>query len=201
MTRRSLWLLLLITAALALAPVQSVVGQSPVQVGVVVQEGADSVATYCVTLTEPEPTGYDALVATGLPIVAAISAQGLGVCQIGDTGCPASNCFCQCQGATCNYWAYAYRSDGAWLTSNVGAGARQVSHGDVEGWRWGPGDPPPLFSFAQICAEGAPPSSVAEPEAPDRPTVPPGRQAAFVAIAIAVGAGGLAIAASANKRS
>jgi hypothetical protein len=202
MARVRFWFSMLLVGALLLAPWQAAVAESPIQVGVVIQESDDRVQSYCVTLTEPNPTGYDALVATGLPVGAAVSLQGVGVCQIGDTGCPTGNCFCQCQGAACSYWAYSYMSDGAWLTSSVGAGGRRVSQGDVEGWRWGPGDPPSLMTFEQICADAGPASPAIEPEAPGRPIVPPGRRAAhLVPIAITVAAAALAIAASRNKRS
>lgn len=199
MARHPLWFLVLVVAALLLlGPWQLARAESPIQVGVVLQEGEDRVDTYCATITVPNPSGYDALVATGVPIVAAISPQGVGVCQIGDRGCPAGNCFCQCQGAVCNYWAYSYLSDGDWLTSSVGAGARRVGHGDVEGWRWGPGNPPQLYTFEQICKE----SAVPEPGAPRTDRMRGDRQLSLLLpVAITLGAAAIAIAISHSKRS
>lgn len=128
--------------------------EAPVQVGLVVQGATGDVETYCVTLNQRDPTGYDALLAAGLVVEASVSAQGVAVCKIGETGCPAHDCFCRCRGADCEYWAYSYLRDGAWQTANTGAGGRLLAQGDVDGWRWGAGDPPPLVRFEEICPQG-----------------------------------------------
>jgi hypothetical protein len=143
---------LLLYSLLACAPQPT--GQAPIQVGLVVQEGEGSVQTYCVTLDMRDPSGYDALMLAGPPVQALVSAQGVAVCQIGEVGCPTGDCFCRCQGSTCDYWAYSHLRNGHWQTAATGAGGRRLSHGDVEGWRWGGGSPPPVIDFEELCAPG-----------------------------------------------
>ncbi|HET7090026.1 MAG TPA: hypothetical protein VFL17_15425, partial [Anaerolineae bacterium] len=57
-----------------------------------------------------------------------------------------------------DYWSYWHLRDGSWAYASVGASSYTVHDGDVEGWSWGAGEPPALFTFDQICA----PSSAAE---------------------------------------
>lgn len=129
------------------------------RVGVVVQ-GANGVpVSFCVTLNEPEPTGWDALQATGLDILADIGFMGTTVCKIDATGCapPEQNCFCECMGGdSCAYWSYFQLGEsGAWQYSNQGAAIHHLVAGDVEGWWWrdsaATSDPLPSISFDEIC--------------------------------------------------
>lgn len=130
-----------------------------IRVGVVVQ-GADGVpVSFCVTLNEPEPTGWDALQATGLDILADIGPIGTTVCKIGATGCvtPEQNCFCECMGGdSCAYWSYFQLGEsGTWQYSNQGAATHHLVAGDVEGWWWRDSSassaPLPSISFDEIC--------------------------------------------------
>ncbi len=192
-----LWGLLL----LLLAAVGPASAQGPIQVGVVLQDEEGSVATYCVTLAQRNPTGYDALLATGLDVEASVSAQGVAVCRIGETGCPAQDCFCRCQGATCEYWAYSILRDGTWQTATTGAGGRLLAPGDVDGWRWGAGDPPPAISFAEICSAQAGLSDsatggAANPEVGQEG----GALSVWVPVAAVLGVGALALILSRRKR-
>jgi hypothetical protein len=146
----------LVTAALILTATVStwrVRAQGSNQAGLVVRFGDGSVVTRCVEFTETELSGYDLLHRSGLSIVAGQS-SGLGVtiCKIEDQGCPADNCFCQCQGSTCNYWTYWHLTGETWSYSPVGASGYQVHSGDVEGWSWGQSLPPPVVPLEQICA-------------------------------------------------
>lgn len=111
-----------------------------IQVGVVVQ-GADGIPeTFCVTLGGSDPTGWDALQATGLAILADTGPMGAAVCKIGATGCitPEQNCFCKCMGGdSCAYWSYFHLGkSGTWQYSGQGALARSIGTGAVEGWWW-----------------------------------------------------------------
>ncbi|HDQ70617.1 MAG TPA: hypothetical protein ENN19_00795, partial [Chloroflexi bacterium] len=132
------------------------------QVGLVVDFGGSHV-TYCVEFSESEITGYDVLRRAGLNVVADFSnPMGAAICDINDTsGCSVSNCFCKCQGSPCVYWSYHYLENGSWRYSTLGASARKVHHGDVEGWGWGEGtinssgQAPPVIPFDQICAPPA----------------------------------------------
>jgi iron complex transport system substrate-binding protein len=130
----------------------------PIQVGEVIQ-GADGLPqTYCVTLSGENPTGLDAIQATGLDIATSSGPQGTLVCRVDQTGCtpPGENCFCQCEGGTpCAYWSYFRLGDqGTWQYSITGAGNTTVTQGAVEGWWWRVGDSSaalPVVSFESIC--------------------------------------------------
>lgn len=197
-----LGLLLCTLAWLLAAPDSPSLAQAPLRVGVLVQFADERVETYCVALDAPTPTGYDALLASGQPLEASVSAQGIAICRIGETGCPANDCFCQCRGADCNYWAYFALADGVWQTATVGAGGRAVRHGDVEGWRWGSGAPPPVMTFEQICGEAAAPATQAPvaDQAAAEETPSTDRTPTWIAVAAAVGAAALALILSRRKK-
>jgi iron complex transport system substrate-binding protein len=132
----------------------------PIQVGEVIQ-GADGLPqTYCVTLSGENPTGLDAIQATGLDIATSSGPQGTLVCRVDQTGCtpPGENCFCQCEGGTgtpCAYWSYFHLGkQGNWQYSIMGAANSTVTQGAVEGWWWRVGDSSaalPVVSFESIC--------------------------------------------------
>jgi len=170
--------------------------QQPNQVGLVLDFG-DHYETYCVEFSESEITGYDVLRQAGLNLVVLGSGgMGFALCDINNTsGCPASNCFCQCQGSPCRYWSYHHLIDGSWQYSQVGASGYKVQDGDVEGWGWGEGvinnsgAQPPVIPFEQICAPQAtdtpvptdtpiPPTNTPVPPT-DTPTAVPAPEAWF----------------------
>lgn len=132
-----------------------------IQVGVVVQGADGATATYCVTLAGDNPTGAEAIRATGLDITTSAGFMGETVCKIGDDGCtpPDESCFCQCEGGTsCAYWTYFHLSDQAnWTYSATGASSYTVAQGDVEGWWWRDNTKPeatlPIFTFDAICGD------------------------------------------------
>lgn len=138
---------------------------APNYAGVVVQHGDGRVETACVAFEEESISGADLLMRSGLDVLMDVSG-GAKVCAIGGEGCqyPAESCFCQCEGnGPCVYWSYWHLDpeSGTWRYSNLGAGAYQVHHGDVDGWRWGAGTPgnaaePPLLTFAEVCADVLP---------------------------------------------
>jgi len=125
----------------------------PNRAGLVVRFDDEHVYTACIAFSEESLTGLEVLQRSGLNI-----GRGFGggaVCRIEELGCEGDNCFCQCTGADCRYWAYFRRGpDGTWKYSQVGAGDAIVRDGDVEGWSWGPGvqAPPPAISLDEICA-------------------------------------------------
>ncbi len=151
---------LLLTAVLGL-PGERVQAQQPNQAALIVQHGDGRLITRCISFTEAEITGYDVLARSGLEIVTNFdSGMGGTICAIDGEGCPAHDCWCQCKGSPCVYWAYHQLIDGQWVYSNLGASNYRVQHGDVEGWAWGEGNPqggvqPPLIPFEQICAPPA----------------------------------------------
>nr|MBC7244667.1 hypothetical protein [Chloroflexota bacterium] len=123
--------------------------------GLVVQFGDGSYITRCIPFAEDSISGLELLMRSGLSIVT----WGGAVCRIEQDGCdyPTMPCFCQCTGAQCLYWSYWHWRDGRWVYSQVGSADYQVRHGDIEGWSWSEGQPPPVVPFEQIC----PPESVA----------------------------------------
>jgi hypothetical protein len=93
--------------------------------------------------------------------------MGAAICSIEGTGCPVEECLTCAQPS---YWAYWHLIDGKWTYSRVGASAYTVRDGDVEGWAWGSGEPPPLVPFDQICA--SPPATDTPPPATATPLPP-----------------------------
>jgi hypothetical protein len=123
---------------------------------VVVRFGPDRVETHCVSFTEPGLTGEQLLARAGLKSTLSVGTLGKAVCAIGDTGCPADDCFCQCRGANCTYWSYWHLEEDGWRYAALGAGAYEVTNGAVDGWSWGPGSvteavPPPLIDLVESC--------------------------------------------------
>lgn len=114
------------------------------QVGLVVSFDDGSYTTRCVTFTEQSISGYEVLMRSGLDVV---TADGL-VCDIeGESGCGEEDCLCD----PSRYWGYWHLENEDWAYSTVGANAYIVRDGDVEGWRWGAGEPPPIVLFDDIC--------------------------------------------------
>lgn len=133
--------------------------RQPNRVGLVAVHGDGSTITRCIEFNESEISGHDVLQRSGLGIVASHdSGPGAAVCAIDGEGCPKGSCL------TCdmpNYWSYWHLEGSAWTYSPVGASMYKAHNGDVEGWRWGGGDPPPVIPFDQICTP--PPTDVVPP--------------------------------------
>ena len=148
---------LLLLLGLAVHPAYAAGGRA----GLVVQFGDGSLWTGCVAFDRETLSSEELLQRSGLNMVLDYG-YGLGgaVCKIEGDGCdfPLQDCFCQCQGLDCRYWAYYHLlPDGTWEYSQVGASSYTVHDGDVEGWAWGPGDygvsgmQPPIYTFEQLC--------------------------------------------------
>lgn len=169
--------LLMLTALLGLTfaiPVlPTTAAQEPNRVGLVIDFGDGSVMTRCITFSESEITGYEVLSRAGLSLVTYFDAGlGAGICKIEDQGCPKSSCM------TCdapNYWSYWHLNGNSWAYSQRGASSHVVQDGDVEGWRWGTGDPPSRVAFNQICAPPATdtPQPTSTPVPPTSTPIPP----------------------------
>lgn len=172
---------LLLLLAISAAPGAA---QTRNQAGLVVQFGNGDVVAACVSFDTPQISGEQLLQQAGLQVIIEPYGQfGAALCKISDAaasnGCdyPIDDCFCECTGASCTYWAYYHLQDGAWRYSSVGASAWSLSPGMVDGWAWGPGAinesgaVPPVLTFAQICA---PPTPTATPTVPTAtPTATP----------------------------
>ena len=146
----------------------------------VVSYGDGRVDTKCVAFSEAEITGEELLKRTGLTTIMDYSfSLGAAVCSIGGQGCayPKEDCFCKCQGASCQFWAYHLWNGAAWDFSPVGASSQQVKNGALVGWVWGKGSlgaggvPPPAVTFDQICTSPtATPTVTATPTRTPSPT-------------------------------
>jgi hypothetical protein len=149
--------LLFLLLGILFALPSSSAAQSPNRAALVVRLGDGSVETACVAFNEPQITGYDLLVRSGLNVVVEVQGMGALVCSIADEGCPANDCLCQCRGGgDCVYWSYWHQQQGEWLYSSGGSSVYPIRHGMVDGWSWGPGAvskavPPPEISFTEIC--------------------------------------------------
>ncbi|MBN1145967.1 MAG: hypothetical protein JXA78_01825 [Anaerolineales bacterium] len=126
-----------------------VIGQGGNRVGLVVQFESGSIEAYCIAFEEESLSGFEILQRSGLEVIADFSGAGAAVCKIETFGCPVDRCLdCQLP----SYWSYWHLEEGNWVYSQLGASLSQAHHGDVEGWRWGPGQPPEqVISFEEIC--------------------------------------------------
>ena len=140
----------------------------------------------CVEFSEAEISGADLLQRSGFPALTASGSGGAAVCDIGGIGCQdPGDCFCQCHGSGCQYWAYYTLDGGAWKYSAVGASTRTVRNGDVDGWAWGSGGigsgaKPEARTFDEVCPPPtedtpAPPATTT----PTSPTTQPGATPPF----------------------
>jgi hypothetical protein len=143
--------------------------------GVVVQFPGGDTRTYCVEFEGESSTGLELLLRTGLDVKVEVQGLGAMICSIGATGCdyPAQTCVCQSYGPDGVYWAYHHLQDDKWRTSITGASTYKVKAGSVEGWAWGSGGPPPVYTFEQICQVAVPPTNTPEPPAPPTDTPEP----------------------------
>jgi hypothetical protein len=139
------------------------------RVAVVVSFGGGNVTSHCVSFTEPEISGFDALQRSGLSLLVDDQAAGSAVCSIDGTGCPPGDCFCQCRGGgNCVYWSYWHWLNDAWAYSAGGSSVYRVRDGDIEGWAWGPGSvteavPPPVVRFEDVCLSDEPATATVTP--------------------------------------
>jgi hypothetical protein len=149
----------------------------PNHAALIIQFGDGSTLKKCVEFTDDSITGEELLQRSNLDVILDYN-SGLGgaVCSINNSGCayPVENCFCQCPGEVCKYWAYYHWQGGKWEYSAAGASNYTVTDGVLEGWSWGAGtfgsgtQPPPVVTFEQICAsQNSQPAFAPAPIAPD----------------------------------
>ncbi len=141
--------------------------------GIVLQFADGSVQKYCLAFAGDSISGLDLLLKTGLEVkLEAYGGMGGLVCKIGHDGCdyPGQPCVCQSYGPGGVYWTYHHLKDGQWRSSVVGAGSYKVHDGDLEGWAWSGGKPPPMFTFRQICGASLPEQANTRPPATATPT-------------------------------
>ncbi len=146
-----------IAMILASLPASKTSADGPNRAGVVVSFEDGRSESVCVEFAKPEISGAELLSRAGLPLVTMSGSGGAAVCSIDGVGCGnPGDCFCQCHGSGCRYWAYYNLEDGGWRYSAVGSSLRKVHDGDVDGWAWGTGGigtgaQPAASSFDAIC--------------------------------------------------
>jgi hypothetical protein len=152
---------------------RQVAAQDTNRAAIVVRFDNERSESRCVAFEEQEISGYELLQRSGLALEVKSGGQGGLVCAIEGTGCGLNDCLCQCKGEPCVYWSYWRRADNEWTYSSIGATVRRLSHGDVDGWSWGPGSvtsaiEPAAVTFDQVCGSDAPLyDGSATSEAPD----------------------------------
>lgn len=139
--------------------------QSTNRAALVIQFGDGRTETRCVPFDEQTITGYELLERSGFSFVASFETQGAAICKIEDEGCPANDCFCQ---SPPDYWSYWHLIEADWEYSYQGSGLYTVEDSIVDGWTWGPGEPPPVIPFDQICTS---PTSTSTPTITHTPTL------------------------------
>jgi hypothetical protein len=169
----------LVVSLLVLAPPHDTTAQDATRAGVVVAYPGGEVREACVDLPAGGATGMDLLRLAGFDAVAEVTSLGSKVCSIDGAGCdyPAEPCWCECRslGAECTYWIYHQMRESGWVYSALGASARRVQPGEVDGWAWGAGGEgfgaaPPPRTFDEVCA--APPTDAPPTDAPPATTEP-----------------------------
>ncbi len=129
-----------------------------IRVGIVVTFPNNYTFTQCVNVPE-NIDGYEIMQKTDLSLEWSYhNAFGHSLCRIFDTGCPASNCFCNDK-----YWNFytAGIGDREWRYSSVGfdGGSSCNEHycakdGDLLGFAYGGfGTKPKFFEFRDVCRD------------------------------------------------
>jgi hypothetical protein len=128
---------------------------------IVVDTGDGQVRKMCLTFSEAELDGIEALrrVDTRPYRFETFGTKGAAVCMLCGVGCPSGDCFCD----PSKFWAYHRAGPGEteYQASRVGAGATKVRDGDVEAWKWGTGGAPEKVSVSQVCNVPEPPARTA----------------------------------------
>ena len=91
-------------------------------------------------------SGLDALILTGMEVITQDFGWGVSVCSIEGVGCPADNCWCGGD----YFWNYTQWISGTWVAPAQGASTITITHGAIEGWRWGEWEVGTLPSAPQI---------------------------------------------------
>lgn len=171
---------------LAVPPASPLSAQGPHRAALVVDFGDGRVLVRVVAFSEEAISGVELLQRSGLDVALMGGLGGMALCAVEGVGCPPTpqDCFCQCRGGECRYWAYFVLQGGTWVYSSTGASGRLLRDGDVDGWVWGDGrTPPPLRTWEEIYAlaptEGPAPASPAIPT--DAPLLPSPRPTALPA--------------------
>jgi hypothetical protein len=120
---------------------------------VVVVDTGSNVYKKVVSFSGSSINGLEALRLAGAdPETVGYSGQGVAVCKLFGVGHDPTRSSCLGTPSDPRYWAYFRAPAGStsFSYSSVGAGASTVRDGDVEGWKFGTGAPPPFYSFCEV---------------------------------------------------
>lgn len=144
-----------ITAAAAAA-------QTDNYAAVVVDTGDGKVREFCLSFSEAEISGIEALQRVDVRPYRfeTYGSKGSGVCMLCGVGCESGDCFCN----PSKFWAYHRSGPGEddYTMSRAGASSTRVRNGDVEAWKWGGGESPAKRSVGEICQIEEPPPRAKE---------------------------------------
>mgnify|MGYP001770796345 CR=1 FL=1 len=159
---------------------------------VVVVDTGDNVYVRVVSFSSSSITGLDALRLAGAdPVTLGYSGQGAAVCKLFGIGHEPTAKTCLGTPSDPRYWAYFRAPAGStsYTYSSVGAGASVVHDKDVEGWKFGTGQPPPFYSFCETagCASGGTAGSGGGGSSPPSSANSPGSSSSGEVVAIATG--------------
>lgn len=133
--------------------------QSTGQAAIVVSTGNGNSENRCISFEGEDISGLELLKGSGFETELDVKGFGSAVCSISGAGCPADDCFCECGGiGECVYWSYWHLEESGWQYAAAGASSYRVSHGDVDGWTWGPGSinraiEPSAVTHEEICSD------------------------------------------------
>jgi hypothetical protein len=150
--------------------------------------GAAAPIPVVVTFSGDSISGLEALQLAGAdPAVIGFSGLGGAVCALDGVGHPATNATCLGEPSDPRFWAYWHVPAGQSgfnesTYSRAGAGSVRVHDGDVEGWRYGTGEPPRSVPIdlpapetpAVTAPASAPPANPGAATAPAAAGVPAG---------------------------
>ena len=148
---------LLVLVFLQLGCSQATKEEESSRAALVVDLGDGTQQTACVSFTGEEISGIDLLTQSGLEFEVDTSSGSAAVCSIEGVGCPATDCFCQCNGGeNCTFWGYSHQKEGEWVQYEVGASEAIAEAGSVQGWSWGDGSGttaslPDDVAFTEVC--------------------------------------------------
>ncbi len=134
--------------------------------GLVVAFPEDRTEVIWIEFAEEEISGAELLERSGLDTtISSYGGLGNAVCAIDGLGCDnPGDCFCQCKSGSCTFWVYFKLEDEEWIRLGVGPSTRMLRDGDVDGWAWGSGDPPPgVMDDNEACPTPAAPPPTPTP--------------------------------------
>jgi hypothetical protein len=141
---------------------------------VIVETGADT-HRVLIEFDAESISGLDALELAGAqPSVASWTGMGGAVCALYGVGHPANQQECLGTPGDQRFWAYWHVPAGSSgftdeTFSRAGGSSVRVRDGDVEGWRYGTGEPPEFVAFASLVPPPPPPPPTDEPSPSTRP--------------------------------